>query len=114
MRTPKTDEIVRPPKEKSRKRPPEVDAPDINGSEEVEKSKGYIGPNLPYVPPKPLLHMPRTSNTDALVHDIEKQKQIEEGFADIKNLREEMDRDKLEIERLKNETRMMIARLLMA
>lgn len=113
----RSEGIVHPPKPEKRKRLSDSEMSDLEKRAETETGedvKGHIGPKRYYTSPDPLLYMPKTPNTDALVHDMETQKLIENGLADVRNMRDQMDRDKLEIERLKNETRMMIARLLTA
>ena len=113
----KSEEIIQPPKPEKRKLLSESEISELEKSERaevVEKTQGHIGPQEYYKAPQPLVYMPRTLHSDELVHDMETQKLIEDGLRDIENLREQMERERLEIERLKNETRVILAKLLMA
>jgi hypothetical protein len=90
----------------------EIKALEEKEESEIAATKGSIGPKDYYTAPNPLVYMPRTANTDALVHDMETQRSIEEALSEVKGLRKQMETDATEIDRLKAETRIIIAKLL--
>ena len=78
----------------------------------MEMSQGRVGPQEYYKAPTPIYYMP--PNTEAMKREAELAADVSVGLAEVERIRENVHVTQLEIERLKTETRAIIAKLLSA